>query len=204
MTRGGDGFHRNESAFLIIARPLRPEVDDDTLHSPFFEPREGGFEIVRLSEFAPATRCKNPKCSKPILLPLPTHPGTPPNQAWWPTDAQPRNISCPWCKHVYEYSSEDSRLEFSHGGDPRRIHRGCTVVYIEVPCDKESCEARIEILAIMEKSTELRENALQLLSQMMLHEIHCSPANHPFLATSRETGKSLQLGLDRDWMPYQE
>ena len=53
-------------------------------------------------------------------------------------------------------------------------------------------------------SIELRENALQLLSQMVPHEIHCSPANHPFLATSREAGKSLQVGLDRDWMPYQE
>jgi hypothetical protein len=38
----------------------------------------------------PALSCKN--CGRPILLPSATHPGIPPNQAWWPMDGLPQTI----------------------------------------------------------------------------------------------------------------
>lgn len=138
-------------------------------------------------------------CFRPNWLPLPTHPGIPQNQPWWPIDGLTRNYLCFHCKHVsVHYGHKVDQIWFDPGQqDPRIDHRGSSIVCIEARCGELICVALVRILAVMGTDADLNVEGEKLLLEMTVDEMRCI-----FEHRVVKTRGTPHFYFDEDWNPY--
>lgn len=150
--------------------------------------------------FFPALVCKNPNCSRPMLLPEPTRPDMSPDRPRWPTDGQPRNFLCPACRRASEYSLQDIQ-QFRPDREALQLSpiRG-NVVLAEIECAQPSCRFLLQLRTLVPTKSNIYTEAMRLLSRWSAREIRCS-GGHTLtgdFGTLEEWVRKMQAKLDPD------
>jgi hypothetical protein len=149
----------------------------------------------------PVLICKNPSCSRTMLLPEPMRLDTSQHQPWWPTDGKPRNFLCPVCRHAFEYSAQDVRENPLDGMVQDRGQTGGNVVLIETRCGETGCATPLQLRTLMQSNADIDQRARAILERWTAHGVRC-PADHvtnaQFLPVQ---GRLLNFHaeLDKDW-----
>jgi hypothetical protein len=105
-------------------------------------------------------RCKNSACearSDPIRLPCPTETKTSLGRLWRPRDVQPLFAACPQCGLVSIYQPSAWVFDSIDRGDLAVFLLHHAALSALRPCGLENCEARIEILTVVDSGLSLTE-----------------------------------------------
>lgn len=95
--------------------------------------------------FLPVLSCSDDP--HPIWLPLPIQSETSPSQTPWPWGTGSRNVACPSCSRVYEYSESNSHWEQLPSHQTGATTK-MAIHLLVVPCGIEQCAGLIKILVI--------------------------------------------------------
>lgn len=145
----------------------------------------------------PALVCKN--CSRPIWLPLATHPDTSQGLGRWPKGVPKRTFLCPHCKHLYEYSARDAR-PVPVLAAPYKSGRPESVACILLPCGAQSCAALLRIRTEIASDTDPRQAAPAALIAAQAHDIPCD-RGHIQNGTMRSEVAGFDAYFDEEWKP---